>query len=156
MKPFETTGFEGSQSSEYPPKENETLLHSIVNNIPGAIYRCTYQGNWKIAFISKGIEQISGYPVSHFLHHPITRFKILVHPEDQEIAQQTVEEALLSQQPYIVDYRIIKADGTMGWVREIGQGICDRQGNLCGLEGSRLKNLCHSIKNQDIIGVLFV
>ncbi|MCT7991372.1 PAS domain-containing protein [Laspinema olomoucense] len=136
MKPFETPGFDGSPSSEHPPEENEALLESIVNNIPGAIYRCTYQGNWKIAFISKGIEEISGYPVSHFLHHPCDRFKTLVHPEDQGMAQQTVEEALLSQQPYTLDYRIIKADGRIGWVREIGQGICDRQGNLCGLDGT--------------------
>ncbi|MCT7975406.1 PAS domain-containing protein [Laspinema olomoucense] len=136
LKPFKTTGVDGSVSSEHPPEENEALLESIVNNIPGAIYRCTYQGNWKIAFISKGIEEISGYPVSHFLHHPCDRFKTLVHPEDQGMAQQTVEEALLSQQPYTLDYRIIKADGRIGWVREIGQGICDRQGNLCGLDGT--------------------
>ena len=136
MKPLETRGFDGDPSWEHPPGENEALLHSIVNNIPGAIYRCTYQGHWKIAFVSKGIEQISGYPVSHFLHHPIARFKTLVHPEDQGIAQQTVEAALLSQQPYRLDYRIIKADGTIAWVREIGQGICDRQGNLYGLDGS--------------------
>lgn len=136
IKPFETTGVEGSPSSDHPPEETQTLLQSIVNNIPGAIYRCTYHGNWKIAFMSKGIEQISGYPVSHFLHHPITRFKTIVHPEDQGIAQQTMEAALLSQQPYSLDYRIIKADGSIAWVREMGQGICDRQGNLCGLDGT--------------------
>ncbi len=136
MKPIEPPTFDSSSSSDHPPKENEALLESIVNNIPGAIYRCTYQGNWKIAFISKGIEQISGYPVSHFLHHPIARFKMLVHPDDQGTAEQTVEAALLSQQPYTLDYRIIKADGTIAWVREIGQGICDRQGNLCGLDGT--------------------
>ncbi|WP_254565590.1 PAS domain-containing protein [Oscillatoria sp. HE19RPO] len=136
MKPIEPPTFDSSSSSAHPPKENQALLESIVNNIPGAIYRCTYQGNWKIAFISKGIEQISGYPVSHFLHHPIARFKMLVHPDDQGTAQQTVEAALFSQQPYTLDYRIIKADGTIAWVREIGQGICDRQGNLCGLDGT--------------------
>ncbi|MCT7967086.1 PAS domain-containing protein [Laspinema sp. D1] len=135
MKPFETPGFDGNPSWEHPPEENEALLHSIINNIPGAIYRCTYQGNWKIAFISKGIEQLSGYPVSHFFHHSSDRFKTLVHPEDQEIAQQIVEAALLSQQPYRLEYRIIKAEGTISWVREIGQGTCDRQGNLCGLDG---------------------
>lgn len=135
MKPFEATGFDKTPSSAHPPEENEALLPSLVNNIPGAIYRCLYQSHWKIAFISTGIEQISGYPVSHFLHHPIARFKTIVHPEDQGIAQQTVEAALLSQQPYTLDYRIIKADGTIAWVREMGQGICDRQGNLCGLDG---------------------
>ncbi len=136
IKPLQIHGFEGFSSSNHPPEEKETLLQSIINNIPQAIYRCSYEGNWKIAFISKGIEQISGYPISHFLHHPLLQFKTLVHPEDQGKAQQTVEAALLSQQPYTLEYRLIKADGTMIWVREMGQGICDRQGNLCGLDGT--------------------
>ncbi len=137
MKSFETPGFDLLHPlSSHPPGESKALLQSIINNIPGAIYRCAYDTHWKISFISKGIERISGYPVSHFLYHPISRFKNIVHPEDRATAQKSVEDALSSQQPYTLEYRIIRADGTIAWVREIGQGVCDRQGNLWGLDGT--------------------
>src|SRR2546427_358893 len=39
-------------------------LRALIETIPGAIYRCSVDPNWTMAFISDQIEEITGYPAS--------------------------------------------------------------------------------------------
>ena len=39
-------------------------LESLVANVPGAIYRCAFNSDWEMEFMSDGIEQITGYPAA--------------------------------------------------------------------------------------------
>ncbi len=48
-------------------RANEALLHSLVANIPGAVYRCACDADWTMQWLSDEIEVISGYPASEFI-----------------------------------------------------------------------------------------
>src|SRR5688500_11419738 len=45
-------------------RANEALLASLVENIPGALYRCACDRDWTMQWLSPEIEAISGYPAS--------------------------------------------------------------------------------------------
>jgi PAS domain S-box-containing protein len=44
-----------------------------------------------------------------------------VHPEDHELVTKAVDEARQSRKPYAAEFRVIRADGTVGWIASRGQ-----------------------------------
>ncbi|NJL35298.1 MAG: PAS domain-containing protein [Leptolyngbyaceae cyanobacterium SM1_4_3] len=113
----------------------EARFRSLIANIPGAVFRCVQEPNWKTEFISDVIEEISGYPASDFVDDRVRSFASIEHAEDTPRIHQLVQQSLQQRQPYSVEYRIIRADGEIRWVYEKGQGVWDGAGNLLWLDG---------------------
>jgi PAS domain S-box-containing protein len=44
-----------------------------------------------------------------------------VHPEDHELVRKAVDEARQSRKPYAAEFRVIRVDGTVGWITSRGQ-----------------------------------
>ena len=59
-----------------------------------------------------------------------------VHPDDQELVRQSVEEALALRREYEVDYRIIRSGGEERIVIERGAPSCDEQGRVLTVTGT--------------------
>lgn len=59
-----------------------------------------------------------------------------VHPDDQELVSQSLEEALALRRNYEVDYRIIRPDGEERIVTERGTPSCDEQGRVLTITGT--------------------
>lgn len=47
----------------------------------------------------------------------------LAHPDDRDHAKRVIEESQISREPYDLEYRIIRPDGEVRWVREMGETI---------------------------------
>jgi two-component system, cell cycle sensor histidine kinase and response regulator CckA len=107
-------------------KQAEERFGAIVDNVPGAIFRCACDEHWTMEFISDAIEEISGYPASDFIENRVRSFASIIHPEDTE----TLDEAIAAQQPYEVEYRIVRPDGEVRWVYERGLGLRDPDGRV--------------------------
>jgi PAS domain S-box-containing protein len=113
---------------------SESRFRTIVDNLPGAIYRCYADEQWTTLFISDSVESITGHPSNSFkcrrdcIQHVI--------PEDQEKFTQIVESAIGARQPFELEYRMIRADGNIKWLYEKGQGFWDNYGNLLYLDGA--------------------
>jgi len=123
----------GSQKTALYP--DEVKLRSLIANIPGAVFRCLQDPTWKTEFVSDVIEEISGYPASDFVGHQVRSFVSIEHPEDTPRISKIVQQSLQERQPYALEYRIIRADGSICWVYEKGQGVWDKAGNLLWLDG---------------------
>jgi PAS domain S-box-containing protein len=119
----------------------ETLISSeegfrtLVENIPGAVYRCACDSDWTMSFISEAIADISGYPAADFINNRVRAFSRIIHPEDQVKVQQVIREAIATQKPYRLEYRILHADGSIRWVDEQGASVCTENGDVLGLDG---------------------
>jgi PAS domain S-box-containing protein len=111
-------------------------LRALIENIPGAIYRCSADPNWTMAFISDQIQEITGYPSSDFIEDHARTYASVIHPSDRELVEQTVTNAVTAAQPFIIEYRIITRNNTTRWVRERGRGIYDEDGNVLFLDGA--------------------
>ncbi|HEY9599291.1 MAG TPA: PAS domain S-box protein [Cyanophyceae cyanobacterium] len=122
-------------ATEKALRQSEARFRSLVANIPGVVYRCAYDADWTREFISDGIEEMSGYPASDFLHNRVRTFGSLIVPQDRTRVQQILLECIAQRQPYVLEYRIIRKDGVVRWVYEKGQGVFAADGNLLWLDG---------------------
>ncbi|MEG3842957.1 PAS domain S-box protein [Microcoleus sp. herbarium14] len=120
---------------------SEARYQTLVANIPGAVYRCSCNlddpsgfAKWTIGFLSEAIQEISGYPSSDFINERVRSFASIIHPEDRSRVEETVRKSIAAKWPYILEYRIVRADGSIGWVYEKGQAVGgeveERQGGL--------------------------
>jgi PAS domain S-box-containing protein len=117
-------------------RQRQGELRSLVSNIPGAIYRCAFDTARTMAFISDGIEPIIQYPAADLIYNRICRFSSLIHPVDQGTVTRQIQTAIEHQQPYTVEYRLQRKDGSWRWVYDQGQGVFDAAGKLLWLNGA--------------------
>lgn len=102
---------------------SETRLRTLISNAPGAIYRCTNDPHWTMEIISDDIERISGYPPTDFINSMVRSFASIIHPDDREKVERDVAEATGRGELFVLEYRIIRSDGSIAWVRERGQQV---------------------------------
>ena len=115
---------------------SEERFRTLLLNIPGAMYRCEAKSNWDMEFISDNIEAISGYPASDFIGSCVRTFASVIHPEDRHAVELGVEEGLRRREPFILEYRIVRADGGIAWVYEKGQGVFGADDEVLWLDGA--------------------
>jgi diguanylate cyclase (GGDEF)-like protein/PAS domain S-box-containing protein len=115
---------------------SEERFRTLLLNIPGAMYRCAARSNWDMEFISDNIEAMSGYPASDFIGSRVRTFASVIHPEDRQMVEMVVDEALGRREPFILEYRIMRADGGIAWVYEKGQGVFGPDGKVLWLDGA--------------------
>jgi diguanylate cyclase (GGDEF)-like protein/PAS domain S-box-containing protein len=111
-------------------------LEALIKNVPGAIYRCSPESDWAMGFISDEIEAISGYPAAEFVDSSVRTFASVIHPEDRAMVEERVGEALERRDSFVLEYRLVHADGSVRWVHERGRGIFDAAGEVQFLDGA--------------------
>jgi PAS domain S-box-containing protein len=106
----------------------DSLLPALVDNLPGAIYRCAIDEHWTMRLIGPEIERISGYPPEDFVDSARRTFNSIIHPRDRRAVHVGVREAIRRGRPYEVEYRIVRVDGGVRWVHDRGAKTIDRAG----------------------------
>jgi diguanylate cyclase (GGDEF)-like protein/PAS domain S-box-containing protein len=128
---------ETPSSSDSSSVWNEARFASLVANVPGAVYRCAATSDWDMEFMSEEIERICGYPASDFTARPPLRtYASVIHPDDADMVEREVFDALERREPFVLDYRIVHTDGDVRWVHERGRGILDAAGEVLYLDGA--------------------
>jgi PAS domain S-box-containing protein len=106
----------------------ESLLRSLMENVPGAIYRAANDSIWKVQKVSEEIESITGYPASDFVDASKRTIVTVTHPDDREPVDREIKAAIAAGRPFVLEYRILHADGGIRWVLERGVKTIDRDG----------------------------
>jgi PAS domain S-box-containing protein len=106
----------------------ESLLHSLMENVPGAIYRAANDDIWKVQRVSDEIEAITGYPASDFVDASKRTIVTVTHPDDRDPVDREIADAIAENRPFVLEYRIVHADGSVRWVLERGVKTVDRDG----------------------------
>lgn len=129
-------------------KENEAKFRSLISNIPGAAYRCLYNDNWDMLFISDAVELLSGYPASDFmLPSPQRSWSDLVHPADKATTMQLD----LYQSSFTLEYRIRHKDGSWRWILEHGEAIKSDRGDIIWLDGFLMDISARKQMEQELV-----
>jgi two-component system, NtrC family, sensor kinase len=123
------------QSDTEVLQESEKRFRTLVSNLPGAVYRWVFDVEWTMEFISDAISEISGYPATDFMNNRVRNFNSIIHPEDAVMVQKVIDQRLLKKRDYIIEYRIIRADRTVRWVSDKGQGVFNEHGDILWLDG---------------------
>lgn len=95
-------------------------FRTLVDKVPGAVYRSVCNTDWTLEFISDAISDITGYPASDYLKAHGRRLISAIHPDDQQRVQQDFQAAMAAQQHFQLEYRMCHADGNIRWIYEDG------------------------------------
>ena len=116
-------------------KMNDEQFISLVNHIPGVIYRNIGDEDFSILFISNEIENLTGFPVVHFYSNRKNGYSSLIFEEDKLLVKETIQQAINKREQYALEYRIIHKDGFIKWVFERGQAVFEGDNKLSFLDG---------------------
>jgi PAS domain S-box-containing protein len=116
------------------PKDS-FLPQSIVNNLPGMVYRCQFDKNWTMDFISDGCKGLTGYLPSELLKNKAISYAQIIHPDDREKVWEDITTALQSKASFDIIYRINTKESGMKWVRELGRALFVSGNEITALEG---------------------
>lgn len=123
-------------------KETEAQLQlsrdrfvSLVGNIPGIVYRCKYDEQWSMLYLSEQIKVISGYEPTDLVNNSKLSFVELIHPDDAASVAEKVKVDIDAHQPWSLEYRLVASDGSIHWVHEKGKAVYDQTGNVLYLDG---------------------
>lgn len=93
---------------------------ALVEQLPGAVYRCVNRAGWPMDYLSPQIEAVSGYSAESLMAGDAQGFARLVHPDDVHITERVVGEAMQANGRFELRYRIRHRDGGIRWVWELG------------------------------------
>ena len=105
-------------------KERELHLETIIDNLPGYVYRHEYDSEYPLTFVKGDAETITGYTATE-LEEEIIRAEEIIHPEDRTDLWANHLEGLEETGRFDSTYRIITKDGDVRWIRDQGQLIAD-------------------------------
>lgn len=115
-------------------EEKEKFQSFLISNLPGFVYRCAYDKNWTMFYISDGCYELTGYKPEEFIEdNPV--FNDLICSEYQNQIYQMWEEAIKNKSLFEFTYPIYTKSGEKKWIWERGRGIFSNSGELLYLEG---------------------
>lgn len=93
-------------------------LRQMMDTAPGVVYQYELHpdGRGRFVYLSRGMQQLSGFPIEYFLEDA-TRSWQIIHPDDAAALQETFRIAVSAHQPWVHEFRICSADGGVKWVR---------------------------------------
>lgn len=110
-------------------------FQSLVNNIPGISYRCRYDADWTMLFISTHVDHVTGYSAEELLNSKEVSYASLIPAEDNVRAGRIVAEAVARNEPWQVEYRVMHKSGEIRWASERGQAVLGKDGEVLYLDG---------------------
>lgn len=116
-------------------KESERSKSLLISKLPGMAYRCKYDRQWTMEFVSDGCYKLSGYMPESLLYNRDLSFNDLITKEYREPLYKEWTRVLAARLPFKSEYEITTASGDIKWVLELGEGVYDDDGNVVALEG---------------------
>ncbi|MGB4660468.1 MAG: HD domain-containing phosphohydrolase [Mobilitalea sp.] len=115
--------------------ESERSKAMLLSNLPGMAYRCTYDINMMIQYVSDGCYDLTGYRPENFEGKSDISFFDLIHTLFREEIWSKWSELLEGDGSYQYEYPITTADGETKWVYDHGQPIYNEKGQIEAIEG---------------------
>lgn len=137
------------REAEIALEESHRRMNSLVNNLPGLVYRCLNDKKWTMQYISAACWTITGYHQEEFYGDPsdIT-YGDLIHVDDQVDVWEQVQHSINLKEAFRVVYRIIDKNKREKWLWEQGNGVFDKDGKLEALEGC-IFDITLMVRNQE-------
>lgn len=116
-------------------KESERSKSVLLSHIPGMAYRCSYDRDWTMQYVSAGCYNLTGYTAENLLYNKDLSYNEVISPEYRRLLWNEWKRILAKRQPFKYEYEITTAQGERKWVLEMGQGIYNEAGEVEALEG---------------------
>ncbi len=113
---------------------SEEKYRSFVQNFQGIAFQAHM--SWVPLFFHGAVEEITGYTEQDFISgNP--RWDEIIHPDDwDDLTDSATRMATVPGYSVQREYRIVRKDGSIRWVYEQSQNICDEHGNPDLVQGA--------------------
>ncbi|MEW8506609.1 MAG: ABC transporter substrate binding protein [Candidatus Thiodiazotropha sp.] len=101
-------------------RESRRATNMLLDNLPGAAYRCLNDRQWSMRFLSDGIKQITGYEPAELVDNRRLSYADLIHPSDRSEVASQVAEAISQERPFEIEYRLYDRWRREHWIWEKG------------------------------------
>lgn len=105
-------------------KQGELQLETIIQNLPGYVYRHKFTPEYPLEFVKGDAESVTGYTTTE-LEEDVSLAEEIIHPDDRENVWETGMESIQEAGRYDITYRIITKHGEQRWIRDQGQLVED-------------------------------
>lgn len=116
-------------------KEIQRQQETLIRNLPGIVYRCKFEPERTVEFISESVLQLTGFPAEWFHDKRIPNLSAVIYPADRNMVAETIQNAMNQKQIYSINYRIVTKGGDIRWIWDQGLGIEESSGIFTALEG---------------------
>lgn len=124
------------KKAEQALRESELRYRTLVANIPEAVYRCAFDDERSMEYISDAIQDLCGFPAAALIGNRQRTYASFIHPEDRGRVEMAIRRAVGRREPYFLEYRLVHRDGAIRWASEKGQAAYDEEGNVLWLDGA--------------------
>ncbi len=122
------------RAMEQELKASEQRLRSLIGNIPGVTFRCRYDADWTMLFISDAVTALTGWLPQDFLQGRVN-FTQLTLPEEVDRLWNEVSAAIEEHRPYHVEFGLRDREGCLRWVSESGRPVVGDDGQVQWIDG---------------------
>lgn len=115
-------------------RSRERQLQVLMDNLPGMAYRCRFDPQWTMLFVSQGCVRLTGYQPEDLVDNRLVSYASLIADKDSDRIYRQVELAVANNRSFSLEYGLTRRDGSRLWVWERGRGVEEDDGTLV-LEG---------------------
>ncbi len=112
--------------AEQIAQSEHTKFAAIAAQVPVAVWLLSPE--YQIIFANEALEALTGYSKESFFANP-RRYFDLMHPDDADRVREAIQVHGIEGN-YEINYRIIRDDGEMRYIRQLGRGVYDSHGKL--------------------------
>ena len=116
--------------------ETEQRMREIVDDLDVIVWEATLP-NIEFTYVSQHAESMLGYSVGQWMSEP-KFWENHIHPDDREQAVIACAESSQYQKDHQFEYRMIAADGTVRWIRDIVHFVASNDRQPAKLRGVML------------------
>lgn len=116
-------------------RESEERYRSFVESFHGIAFRM--KPDYTPVFFHGAVEQVTGYSEAEFMTG-VPRWDQIIHPSDSGVIRTAEDETDVPgpARPLMREYRIVRKDGQVRWVREFVHAVSDETGVALFLQGA--------------------
>ena len=122
------------KATERALHESQTSLSTLIDNLPGVVFRAQIAPDWPMTYVSDSIKELSGYSADEFINR--RRFLAdIIHPDDAHDVWEARQKAIDEQRQFQISYRVVHKNHDEKWVWEQTRPVFNDDGKIVALEG---------------------
>ena len=114
---------------------SERSKDTLLSHLPGMAYRCSFDPQWTMQYVSAGCMELTGYGAQSLIGSAEVSYNELITSEYRDSLWEEWERVTRERASFSYEYEIMTKTGQRKWVLEKGQGVYNEQGTLEALEG---------------------
>jgi diguanylate cyclase (GGDEF)-like protein/PAS domain S-box-containing protein len=116
-------------------RESERSKEVLLSHIPGVAYRCRYDENWTMLYLSARCRELTGYAPEDMINNSKLSFNDIICEEYRHLLQAEWTRVIEAKTDFKYEYEILTAAGNKKWVIEMAQPVYNQNGRVETLEG---------------------